>query len=167
MPVTSFYSVLLFCLSFAHTNLDTMVDTWSISDNQGRSRICFCFCKSFDTLIVISTHCDLCNIYIAVAHCDRSQVFLLHFFSACCELCNCSGRCSLGGLSASVGVNFCIEYHYVDILSACQNMVNAAASDIVCPSVTTEDPLGFLSQEIFLSKDFFGSVTSASFQSCN
>ena len=45
-------------------------------------------------------------------------------------------------------------------------MVNAAETDIVSPSVTTEDPLGFLSQEIFLSKDFFCFVASACFQSC-
>ena len=58
---------------------------------------------------------------------------------------------------------FCIEYHYINILAACQYMVNAAEANVVCPSVTTKDPLGFLSQEIFLSKDFFGSVTSACF----
>ena len=44
-------------------------------------------------------------------------------------------------------------------------MVNAAESDIVSPSVTTEDPLGFLSEEVFLCKDLFALVTSASFQS--
>ena len=44
-------------------------------------------------------------------------------------------------------------------------MVNTTESDIISPSVTTEDPLGFLGQIIFLSKDFFSSVTSACFQS--
>ena len=46
-------------------------------------------------------------------------------------------------------------------------MVNTAESDIVSPSVTTEDPLGFLSQEIFVSNDIFTNFAFASFQSCN
>ena len=32
-------------------------------------------------------------------------------------------------------------------------MVNAVESDIVSPTVTTEDPLGLLSQEIFVLDD--------------
>ena len=58
-----------------------------------------------------------------------------------------------GGLSACVGVNLGIEYHYVDIFSAGKYVVNTAESDIVSPSVTTEDPLGFLSEEVFVLND--------------
>src|SRR5699024_9385742 len=138
-----FYCQFFLCLCFAHTLLDTVVDTRSVSNDQGRSRISLSLCDRFYGLCVVSAHSDLSNVYIAVAHCDACQVFLLHFFTACCELCNCAGRCSFGRLSACVGVNLGIEYHDVDILSACENMVNTAESDIVSPSVTTEDPLGF------------------------
>ena len=61
---------------------------------------------------------------------------------------------ALEGLSACVGVNLCIEYHDVDVLAACKYVVNAAESDIVSPSVTAEYPLGFLSEEVFVLKDF-------------
>src|SRR5699024_8642371 len=149
-----------------HTLLDTMVDTRSISNDQGRTRICLCLCQSFHSLVEVSAHGDLSNIYIAIAHGDRSHVFLLHFFTACCELSDRTGRRSLGGLSASIGVNLCIEYHNVDVASACENMVNAAESDIVSPSVTAEDPLGFLGQEIFLLKNLFASFASACLKSC-
>ena len=45
-------------------------------------------------------------------------------------------------------------------------MVNTAESDIVSPSVTTEDPLGLLSQEVFVLQDILCLVASACFQSC-
>ena len=38
-------------------------------------------------------------------------------------------------------------------------MVNTTKSDIVSPSVTTEDPLGFLSQEVFILNDVFANIT--------
>ena len=131
MPVSGLNSELLLGLCFAHTFLDTMVDTWSVSDNEGRSRICLCLCDCFDCLIVISAHSDLCYVYIAIAHCDACHIFLLGFFTACCELCNCTGRSSFGVISACVGVNLGIEYHYVDIFSAGKYVVYAAESDIV------------------------------------
>ena len=71
------------------------------------------------------------------------------FFTSLPPAANCAtapGLGRLGSLSACVGVNLGIEYHDVDVLAACKYMVNTAESDIVCPSVTTEDPLGLLSQ---------------------
>ena len=130
-----------------------MVDTRSVCNDQGRSRICLSLSDCLDGLVHISTHGDLCNVYIAVAHSDCSKVFLLNFFTACSELSNSTCRSSLGGLSACVGVNLSVEYHDVDILAACKYVVNAVESDIVSPTVTTEDPLGLLSQEIFVLDD--------------
>ncbi len=120
---------------------------------------------AFTALVEVSTHGDLCYIYITIAHSDRSQVFLLGLFTTSCELCYCTSRGSFGRLSTCVGVNLCIEYHDVDVFAGSKYVVNAAESDIVSPSVTTEDPLGFLSEEVFLCKDLFALVASASFQS--
>ena len=106
-------------------------------------------------------------IYIAIGHSDRRHIFLLGLFTTSCELSDCSGSGSFTCLSTGVGVNLSIEYHDIDIFARSKNMVNTTKSDIVSPSVTTEDPLGFLSQEIFLSKDFFCFVASASFKSSN
>ena len=144
-----------------------MVDTWSISDDQRWSRICFCFCNSFYSLVEVCTHGDLCYIYIAIGHSDRCHIFLLSLFTTCCELCDCTCRCGFGRLSTCVGVNFCIEYHDVDVFTTCQYVVYATETDIVSPSVTTEDPLGFLSQEVFVLNDFFAGIAFASFQSSN
>ena len=43
------------------------------------------------------------------------------------------------------GEEMCIrDSHNIDIFSAGKDVVNAAESDIICPSVTTEYPLGLL-----------------------
>ena len=144
-----------------------MVDTWSISNDQGWPRISFCFSNCFNSLVEVSTHGDLCYVYISIAHCDGSHIFLLSLFTTSCELCDSTCWCRFRRLSTCVGVNFCIEYHYVDVTSTCKNMVNTTEADIVSPSVTTEDPLGFLGQIVFLSKDLFSSVASTCFQSCD
>src|SRR5699024_10317968 len=49
--------------------------------------------------------------------------------------------------------------------AAGQYMVNAAESDIVSPSVTTEDPLGFLRQEVFVLHDVLAGLAVASLKS--
>src|SRR5699024_5546452 len=113
MPVSTLNSQFFLCLSFAHTFLDTMVDTWSVSDDQGWSRISFCFCNSFNSLIEVSTHSDLCYVYITIAHSNGSHIFLLSLFTACSELCNSTCRCRFRRLSTCIGINYCIEYHYV------------------------------------------------------
>ena len=136
MPVAGFYCQLFFGLCFAHALLDSMVDTRSIGDDQRRARISLRFRDSLYGLVEISTHSDLSNIYITIAHSNGSKIFLFHFLAACSELGDCTRRCSLGGLAAGIGVNFCVKYHDVDVPAACQRMVNAAESDIVGPPVT-------------------------------
>ena len=46
-------------------------------------------------------------------------------------------------------------------------MVYAAEADIVSPSVTTEDPLGFLSQVVLVCYDVLAGRAVNAFQSCN
>ncbi len=45
-------------------------------------------------------------------------------------------------------------------------MVNTAVADIVSPSVTTEYPLGLLSQELLLLKDFLSCIGAVCCKSC-
>ena len=144
-----------------------MVDTWSISDDQGRSRICLCLCDCFYALIEVSTHGDLCYIYITIAHSDRSQVFLLGLFTTSCELCYCTSRGSLRRLSTCVGVNLSIEYHYVDVLAGSKYMIEAAETDIISPTVTTEDPLALLSEEVLILYEILGKIIGLISKCCN
>ena len=43
-------------------------------------------------------------------------------------------------------------------------MVNTAEADVVCPAVTAEYPLGFLSQEVFVLNDIFAYIAVNTFQ---
>ena len=133
---------------------DTVVDTRSVSDDQGRSVISFCLSDCLDSLVEVSADRDMSNIYVTVCDGHACEVFLLGLLAGCCELCDSTCSRSLGSLSACVGVNFCIEYHDVDITAGSENMVYTAVSDIICPAVTTEDPLALLSQEVLLCDDF-------------
>ena len=146
-----------------------MVDTWCISNDQGWSRISLSLSDCFNGLVEVSTHCDLSYIDISICHSHSCKVFLLCLFSTCCELCCSTGLCSLGGLSTCIRINLCIKYHDIDILLACKHMVNTAVSDIVSPSVSSEDPLGLLSQEIFVLQNIclILAVTVTCFQSSN
>ena len=74
IPVTGQNSSLLLGLSNAHTALYTVVDTRSISDDDGRTVIALGLFKGLDALVVIGTHCNLCYVYIAVAHGDGGKV---------------------------------------------------------------------------------------------
>ena len=62
---------------------------------------------------------------------------------------------SLGSLAACIGIHLRIEYHYINILSGCQHMIQSAKADVVCPSVSAEDPYRFLGEVIFLGKNCF------------
>ena len=117
-----------------------MVDTRCVCDDEGRTVIGFGLAESSQSLFRVSAHCNLCYVYIAVCHSDLSKVFLLYCLTGSSEFSYGTDRSCLGGLSACVGVNLCIEYEDVYVLSGSKNVVNTAVTDIVCPTVTAEDP---------------------------
>ena len=153
MPVTGFYSVLDVLLRFAHAFLDAVVDTRRISDNQGRSIVCLRFSDGFHELCLISTHADLCYIYITVGHRHHAKVFLLDSLTGSRKFCNRCRRRRLGSLPAGVGVNFGVEYQHVDIFAGSQYVVQTAVADVVSPAVSADCPDGFLYQIILVSED--------------
>ena len=144
VPVTAVNSLLHFLLTVGHTTLDGVHFTRSITDDEGRTIICFSFCDCLDCLVWISSHSNLCNIDIAILHSNLSKALLLYFLTSSCKLGNLSDVGSLGSLSTCVGVDLCIEDEDVYVLLACDDVVETAVTDIVSPSVTTEDPYDFL-----------------------
>ena len=112
--------------------------------------VAFSFQQSFYQLVLVCAHCNLCNVNVAIAHSHHTQVFFLNSLTGSSELSNCTSRSSFGSLTACVGVNFCIEYQNVYIFAGSQYVVQTAVTDIVSPAVTTEDPLRFFNQLIFV-----------------
>ena len=64
-------------------------------------------------------------------------------------------------MSACVAVHFGVKYKYVDIFVLCQYVVKSAVTDVVCPSVTAEDPNGLLDKYVLVLDDFCGKVLAA------
>ena len=153
MPVSGLDSQLFLSLSLRHTLLDTVVDARCVAQNDGRSVICLSLCECLDALIEVSAHRNLCDVDIAVAHHHGSQILLLGLLAGCRKLSDCTGRGSLGGLSACVGVHLSIKDTDIDILAGCQYMVNAAESDIIGPAIAAEDPVGLLCQIILVLQE--------------
>ncbi len=94
----------------------------------------------------VGAHSDLCNVDVAVAHRDLSEILLAYCLTRSRELCDLTDARCLGCLSAGVGVNLGIEDHDVDILTGSDDVVKTAETDIVCPTVAAEDPYDFLAR---------------------
>ena len=118
---------------------DVVEFTWSITDNQGWSVISFCLSNCFYSLSRISTKCNLCYIYIAITHSDFSKALLANLFTGSSKLTNFTDIGSFRCLTTSIGVHLRIEYHYVYVLAGCKYMIQTTKSDIICPTVTTEE----------------------------
>ena len=155
MPVTGSNCLLDLGLSRNHSAADTVVNARRICNDERRTIIALRLSDSFDCLIVISTHSYLCNIYIAIAHCDTSEVFLFDFLTSCSKLGNSTCRCSLGRLSACIGVNLSIKYEDIDVFSGSKNVVDTAETNIIAPAVSAERPDRLLSKNILLIKNLF------------
>ena len=76
MPVTAVDCEFLFLLAQTHACFQTMVDTWSVSDDERRSVVRLCFFQRIEELCRICTHGYLCYIYVTVADGHHSEVFL-------------------------------------------------------------------------------------------
>ena len=125
--------------------------------------VSFSFLDCLQGLVLISTHVDLSNIDITVAHSHHAEILFLGSLTAGSELSNSSFRRGLGGLAARVGVNFGIEDKNVDIIAGSEDVIQSAVTDIVSPAVTTKDPLGTFNEELFVVVDGFEFVVTALF----
>ena len=121
------------------------------------------FGDSFEELVLVSAHSYLSYIDVTVGNSHHAEVLLLGAFAGSSELCDSCSRGSFRGLTAGVGVNFRIENEDVDVVVRSEDMVNTAVTDIVGPTVTTDDPLATFYEELFLSEEVFENRFAGSF----
>src|SRR5512144_1063956 len=93
---------------------------------------------------VVGTHRNLGHIDVAVTHSGHHEIFLSGRFATGSKLSDCSKRCCLRSLTASIRVDFGVEYQDIHVVSAGQNMVQATIADVVSPTVATDDPNALL-----------------------
>ena len=130
-----------------------MVDARRVRDDEGGAGVCFRFADRLEHLILIGAHIHLCDVDVAIGDRHHAEILLLRLFPRRSELRDRSRRGRLRCLSARVGVDLGIEHHDVDILARCKHMVKAAIADVICPSVTAEDPLRALDEVVVVAVD--------------
>ena len=153
VPVTALYGLLADSLSASHTALDTMIDTRCVGDDERWARISLGLLQYVEELCLRCSNRHLSNIYIAVGHCDSAQILLADALTHRCELSNCTYRGRLRRLTAGVRVNLGIYNEDIHILTRSQDVVYTTEADIVAPTVTTDDPLRLLNEEVFLCEN--------------
>ena len=143
-----------------------MVNTRSIAYDKRRSIISGSLLECLKALSGISTHSNLSNIYIAVAHSDLSKVFLLNYLTGSGKLSNRTCRSSLRSLTACIRINLCIKYYDINVLILSDYVVKTAKTDIVSPTVTAEDKLILLSGIVLILKEINLSIISLAVKLC-
>jgi len=146
-PVTGIHSTFLLDLRFRH--VDTMEHTGSIGNDDGRTIVRFSFADRGQRLLAVGTHGNAGDVDVAVAHAHKTEVLLGHAHTVGGKERDSTDRGGLGSLTAGVGVNFSIQHEDVDVAVLGNDVIQTAVTDVVSPSVTAEDPDGFIDEVIF------------------
>ena len=97
---------------------------------------------------------------MAIGHEQAAQVFLVELAARCSELSDSTDWRSFRRLAASVGVDFRVDEHDIDVGVHSQDVVQTAVADIISPAVAAIHPDGLLDDVFFMSQDFFLQVCS-------
>ena len=125
-----------------------MSNTRSVSDDDGRTIVCFRFADRFQRLVAVGTHTYAGNIYVAVAHAHEAEVLLGQALTGVGKQSHRTDRGGFGSLTTGVGVYFSIQNQDIDVAVLRDNVVQTAVTDIVCPAVTADDPQGFVNEVV-------------------
>ena len=144
--VTRFDGALLLGLRLAH--VDGVGDAGGVGEDDGRAIVRFGLLEGLQGLLAVIAEGDGGDIDVSVAHAHEAHVLLVGLLAAGGELGDGRGRGGLGGLSAGVGIDFRVEDEDVDVAVLGDDVVDAAVADVVGPAVTTDDPDGFVGEEV-------------------
>ena len=143
VPVTALNGTAFLSLRTTHATLDlqTVVDTRSVGDDERRSGISLCLADSLQTLSVIGAHSHLSYINIAIGCSNHTEVLLADALTLSSKLSDSAQRSSLRRLATGVRVNLGVEHEQVHILARSNHVVETTIADVVGGTVTTDDPL--------------------------
>ena len=159
VPVAALDGFLLLVLRATHTDLDAVVDAGRVADDERRAVVGLGLLDDVEVLGLAGAHSHLRHIDVAVALGNHTKVFLADLLAAGSKLGDSAGRGGLRALSAGVGVHLGVDD--VDILAAGQDVVEAAESDIIAPTVTAEDPLALLDEAVTELEELLADVAAA------
>ena len=125
-----------------------MRDAGRIRHDDRRASVGFGFLERLEGLESVRAHGDRGDIDVAVAHAHEPEVLLGEMLAAGGEFRHGSARGRLRGLSAGVGVDFGVEDEDVHVAAGGDDVVESAVTDVIGPSVATEDPDGLVHEVI-------------------
>ena len=161
VPVAALDGLLLLVLRAAHTDLDAVVDAGRVADDERRAVVGLGLLDDVEVLGLAGAHGDLRHIDVAVALGNHAEVFLADLLAGGGELGDSTCGGSLRGLSAGVGVHLGVNDDDVHVLAAGQDVVEAAESDVVAPTVAAEDPLALLDEAVTELEELLADVAAA------
>ena len=150
MPVSAFYGACLFGLRASHAalNLEAVVDTRSVADDERRAFVGFGLAECLEALCLVGAHCNLCNVNVSVGGLHEAEVFLGNAFAACSELCDSTDRRSLRSLAAGVGVNLGVEHEDVHVFARSKHVVETSVAYVVACTVAADNPMAALGEVV-------------------
>ena len=141
-PVTGLDSLLLLLGEVAHTSLGrhTVLLARSVVEDEGRTIVGLGLSEGLDGLSHISTDTDGGDVDVSVTHGNLAEVLLEERLATSSELGDSTHLSGLGLLTTSVGVHLSIEDENLHVVARGKNVVQATKTNIVGPTVTSEDP---------------------------
>ncbi len=133
MPVAALHGFGFLGLSLAHASfgLEAVVDAGGVSYDERGAVPSLCLAYGFEALAVVGSHGYLRHVDVAVRGLHEAEVFLAHALAVGRELGDGAYGGGLGGLAARVAVHFGVEHEDVHVLSAADDVVEAAVAYVI------------------------------------
>ena len=92
---------------------------------------------------------------MTVGHAHKRHLLFTQSHTRRGEFSNGTNRCRFRCLTACVRVNLCVQNQNVYVFIFCHNMIQTTVSDVVGPSIATENPNGFVDKVVLNFIQFF------------
>ena len=158
-PVAALHRQLHLLVRRTHRGNHILHQTRAVAEDDRRTVVCLRLVERLDRLRHIRVQSHRRHVHVAVRHRHQTHLLLVRQLTASSELLHCRHRGSLRLLASRVRVHFRIQNHDVHILARRQHVVHTSVTDIVRPTVSSNDPLTDLLEQIALGSNLRQSRT--------
>ncbi len=144
-----------------------MIDTRGISDYERRPVVGFSFAEGFERLCLIGSHGHLSHVNITISGGNHTQILFAYALAGCRKFGNGTQWRCFGRLASGIGIDFGIQHQDVDVLARGNHVIQTTVTNVVCSSVTTNNPLAAFNQVFAQAADLLAVVAIAVFHCSN
>ncbi len=152
-PVAGLDGELDLLVGGSHGGNDVLHQAGGVAEDDGGTGVGLGLGEGAEGLAHIGVEGDGGDVDVLVGHGHHAHLLLVGSLTSGGELDLGGERGGLGLLATGVGVHLGIEDDDVDILAGREDVVDATVTDIVGPTITTDDPLGDLGEQVLLGDD--------------